>query len=102
MRGLVILVSTMSLLIVVGLGLVAYGVATKLGSEKLSESPALILPQGSNVTDMTSYKGNIALLVTEKGEKQIYVVNPKTGKALIRMPIAATGTANGKVTEAQP
>ncbi len=98
MRGLVILVSAMSFLIVIGLGLVAYGFATKLGSEKLSESPALILPQGSNVTDMASYKGDIALLVTQNGEKLIYVVNPKTGKALIRMPI----TTNDKVTAAQP
>lgn len=87
MRGLVVLVSVMSLLIVVCMGFVIYGLTTKLGSEKMADIPALVLPEGSKVTDMTDYKGNLALTVVQGKTQSIYVVNPKTGKAVLRMPI---------------
>lgn len=88
MRGLVALVTLMSVLIVAGLALFAYGMATKLAPDTVKEHPALVLPAGSRIEEIAGYKNGLAFHVVEKGEHHIYLVSPSTGKITAHLPVS--------------
>jgi hypothetical protein len=83
MRGLKALVAVMSLLIVAGLGLLAYGVSRQKGALVLTPPRSmapLSLPKGSTVWQMTPYDGGLALYVTSREGEYIYFYDPHTGR----------------------
>ena len=86
-RGLITLVGVMSLLIVIGLCLLAYGLATQTSRKGPPAEAHIILPKNGNVRHMTGYDGGIALYVSEGRQEYIYLVDPESGKQQGRITV---------------
>lgn len=77
MQGLKFLVIFLGVLIVIGLGILVYGIATKAG--KLADAPATVdgaaidLPDGATVLEMT----------TGEGRLYVRVGNPSGGQSIL-------------------
>ena len=89
MRGLKTLVAAMTLLIVLGLTLLAYGLATKTTAKqpvKAGESE-LQLPDLSHVEHISAWKDGVALYVATPDGDYIYFVDPSSGVSPARVKI---------------
>lgn len=86
MRSLLAVVITMGVLIFVGIGVLVWGIATKMDSGAISARPALTLPAGSKVTHMTGDRKSLALYVTGKDGDKIYFIDPAKGLRAV-MPV---------------
>lgn len=89
-RGLLTLVGFMSLLIVIGFCLLAYGLATKVSRKDSAADMNISLPKNGNVRHMTGYDGGIALYVSEGRQEYIYLVDPESGKQQGRISVSKT------------
>lgn len=80
MRSLLTVVISMGVLILVGVGVLVFGIVTKMdGDTTPTELPALVLPAGSKVEHMTGDSKSIILYVTNKDGDKLYYVHPKKG-----------------------
>lgn len=97
MQGMKILVGVMSLMIVICIGLLAYGLATKTGelvaakpqAEKPADKPAetmteLVLPALSRIERMSGDANGAALYVESTEGDYIYFVSP-AGSSRLRI-----------------
>jgi len=88
MRGLIILVSIMSILIVIGIGFVIYGFIRDTPHVSYNaESPSIILPKNSIIKEMTAINDLLAIHVKSKNKDIIYFIDPKRGKIKSKIPI---------------
>lgn len=88
MRGLTVLVSVLSLLIILSLGLVVYGlVRTPKTTGMQAEMPPLVLPAHSVIKQMTSFQDTLALHVKAGRQEYIYLIDPKTAAIKTRIPV---------------
>jgi hypothetical protein len=79
-RGMLALVTVMTLMIVVCLGFLGYGLSTQAGRLAPAAEASINLPAEGMVKMMSAYKGGIALYVAEKDGDKIYLIDAKTGK----------------------
>ena len=88
MRGLVILVSVMTILIVVALGFVIYGInKTSQSLTAVVMEQELVLPKGSIIKQITGVESYLAVQVKDKAQEMIYFINAKSGKVSSKMLI---------------
>jgi hypothetical protein len=87
MHGLKALVGGMSLMIVICLGLLVYGLSQKAGSGGKMLETAITLPKGSIVRHTSLSGKDLALHVTAAGHEYIYVVNADKGTLLRKIEI---------------
>lgn len=77
MRGMIALVTVMTLLLFVGLGLVVYGIATNASLRPKHEAmKEITLPAVSNIQMMSAWQGGLALYVVSPKGDYIYFVDP--------------------------
>jgi hypothetical protein len=89
MRGMIVLVTVMSLLLLAGLGLFAYGIATKTGLRAKAPAQALtevVLPSVSSIQTMSAWKNGIAMYVASPKGDFLYFIDPEQ-KAQLRVPL---------------
>ena len=77
MRGMIALVTVMTILLFAGLGLVVYGISTNASLRPKHEAmKELALPASANVTHMTQWQNGVALYVTTPKGDYLYLVDP--------------------------
>lgn len=88
MRGLKILVTIMTLLLIGGTGFLGYSIVTKAG--KLAATPdmaPLQLPVNSDIKEMAGYEDGVALYVSSPEGEFIYLYNLASGKMQGRIKV---------------
>src|SRR5581483_5592572 len=96
MAALKLLVSVMGALIVVGVGVLIWGVATRLDLSRAGFEAKLALPAGAKVVDMTASGDRLVLrLVLPDAAERLLVVDIAHGKPLgtleLTQPAAPAG-----------
>lgn len=86
MHGLKILVSVMSFLLIAGLALFSYGVATSGTSGKKMDT-TLALPAGSHINDISIGDNQIAIHLNNKEAEYIYLYSISGDKVTKRIRI---------------
>ena len=77
MRGMIALVTVMTVLLFAGLGLVVYGISTNASLRPKHEvMKELTLPATGNVQHMTPWQSGLALYVSTPKGDYIYFVDP--------------------------
>ena len=77
MRGMIALVTVMTVLLFAGLGLVVYGISTNASLRPKHETmKELKLPAVSNIQFMSAWQGGLALYVVSPKGDYIYFVDP--------------------------
>jgi hypothetical protein len=77
MRGMIALVTVMTVLLFAGLGLVVYGISTNASLRPKHEAmKELTLPASANVQHMAPWQNGVALYVTTPKGDYLYLVDP--------------------------
>ncbi len=77
MRGMIALVTVMTILLFAGLGLVVYGIATNASLKPKHETMKEIsLPAGSSIKMMSQWQNGLALYVEAPKGDYLYLVDP--------------------------
>lgn len=77
MRGMIALVTVMTILLFAGLGLVVYGISTNASLRPKHETmKELTLPASASVQHMTQWQNGVALYVTTPKGDYLYLVDP--------------------------
>jgi hypothetical protein len=92
MRGTVALVTVMTLMLFAGLGLLAYGVATKMRQDETAAMRELELPAVASVQMMSPWKNGVALYLVTPGGDFLYLVDPAKEKP-VRIPVVRRADA---------
>jgi hypothetical protein len=89
MKKMIALVTVMSLMIVVGLGFVAYGIIKGAGELKPFDQ-TLALPPGAAVKSMAGDRDELALHVTSPEGDYITFIDPSSGRTRGTLRITTT------------
>jgi hypothetical protein len=83
MRGMIALVTVMTLLLFIGLGLLVYGIATNASLKPKHETlKEITLPSVGSIQMMSAWRGGLALYVVSPKGDAIYFVDPDDSKQL--------------------
>ena len=95
MSGIKFAIITMTTLIVIGLGLLGYGLATKVGTPKNADVPAQVeLPAGAVILGTTGLGPHVLSLhirSSQPAKEWFLLVDPMTGRKLGQLDVV-TGT----------
>ena len=87
MRGMIALVTVMTVLLFAGLGLLVYGIATNASMRpKVEPLQEITLPPVGSIQMMSAWKGGLAMYVVSPKGDEIYFVDPEQGKQM-RIPV---------------
>lgn len=87
MRGMIALVTVMTVLLFAGLGLLVYGIATNASMRPKTEPlKEIVLPSVGSIQMMSAWKGGLAIYVVSPDGDSIHFVDPEQGKQL-RIPV---------------
>ena len=99
MRGVKLLVTVMTTLIFICMGLLVYGLISKGKTERINNylspqaAPELVLPLGAKVDKMSSWREGLALHVTTPKGEYIYFLN-SSGTLVNTLSIKRADTAS--------
>ena len=83
MRGIVAIVTGMTLLLFFGMGFLIYAIATKAAPQKLSQARReLALPAAARVQLMAPWRNGVAVYVDSPSGDYLYFVDPAQEKPL--------------------
>jgi hypothetical protein len=86
MRKLIALVTVMTALIFAGVGLLVWGLATKIHAPAAAMSD-IVLPAQGRITAIAGYKDGLALHVSARDGEYIYLYDPQKGTPAGRIAV---------------
>ncbi len=88
MQRLKLIVGVMSLLILLAMGLVVYGMLSNVRTAVKSADPTPIhLRKDSNIIHMTEINDSLALHVKSADKEEILIIDPYKNEIIIKIPV---------------